>query len=125
VAPWRTARVGRKATARPTALYISTIEGVLRSADSGLTWSFLNVGRVVGIASGGGNIYAADQWSPTFHSASLSDSSTWTNMPAPGGLASDQGCPWLDYDAAHHLLYASCFVPLSGAPPKVWRRAVP
>jgi hypothetical protein len=107
------------------AYYASALQGVIRSTDR-TTWSLLPFDRIVGLAVGPHNLWGSDQWTPTFYSASLSDPSTWTTMSAPpSNLASDQGCPDLDYDATHTLLYASCLIPLSGAPGRVWRRLAP
>ena len=63
-------------------------------------------------------LYAADQWSPTFASAPISDPTKWTNMPAPA-LRSSQGAPFLAYDEDHHLLYASTW------PDGLWRLVTP
>ena len=63
------------------------------------------------------HFYAIDQWNPSLHTASTADPTKWTSLeapPIPGG----QGCPYLDYDTAHHILYASCFG--AGA----WRRVM-
>ena len=90
------------------AYYIGSLDGVMRSPD-GFTWSLVSTNRVVGFAVGDTTLYAIDQWSPSFHSAAISDPMTWKTSPAPSVLPMDKGCPYLDYDAAHHVLYASCF----------------
>jgi hypothetical protein len=91
-------------------LYLTCGQGVVRSTDGGLHWSLLagSGGRKVGFVVGGDNMYAIDQWSPSLHTAKASDPSTWTSMTAPP-IPADQGCPYLDYDVTHHVLYASCF----------------
>jgi hypothetical protein len=113
------------------ALYVSTLQGVLRSADGGMTWTAIKFGRVVGLTVAGGVLIASDQWSPTFYESSLTDPATWSPFPSPP-LAPNQGCSWLDYDAAHHVLYASCFSTAApfqsismGVPGSVWRTLVP
>lgn len=89
------------------ALYISAMQGVLRSTD-GVAWSNVGMGRLVGIAFSAKSIFAADQWSPNFVKASFDDPKTWTKLDAPA-IADGSGCPYLDYDPAHKVLYASCF----------------
>jgi hypothetical protein len=88
-------------------MYLGTGQGVIQSTDNGRSWSVLpnSGGRTVAFAAGNGNFYSTDAWSPSFHTASASDPTNWTMLPAPDV----GGCPFLDYDAAHHLLYASCF----------------
>jgi len=90
------------------------MEGVIRSTTSdGRTWQFLagSAGRTVGFAMGGGHIYTADQWRPTYRFASTSQPTTWSTIPSPAtsALAADQGAPYLAYDAAHHVLYSANF----------------
>jgi len=90
------------------AYYLATLSGMIRSTDA-LTWTQVSQDRVVGFASGDGRMYASDQWTPSFHTAKISDPTKWSAVPAPNGFPAGQGCPYLDYDSAHHLLYASCF----------------
>jgi hypothetical protein len=113
------------------ALYVSSMQGPVRSTDGGKTWSLIKVGRVVGFTVSKTGLFACDQWSPTFYKASMSDPTTWSTMPAPP-LPMNQGCSWMDYDEAHHVLYVSClttaapFQPVSsGAPGSVWRILAP
>lgn len=88
--------------------YLAAMEGVLKSSD-GKTWLLIknSGGRSVGFAMDAGHLFSADQWSATYHESSDSDSSTWKQLPAPSGLAADQGAPYLQYDDTHHLLYSS------------------
>jgi hypothetical protein len=95
------------APAADGALYITSMQGVLRSTD-GVSWTNVGMGRLVSIAFSNTSIFVADQWSPTFLRASFDDLKTWTKMDAPP-IAEGAGCPYLDYDSAHHVLYASCF----------------
>jgi photosystem II stability/assembly factor-like uncharacterized protein len=138
VAPGGTGDANGEFASRPLvpapdgALYVTTLQGVLRSTDGGMNWTPIKFGRSVGLTVANGNLIAADQWSPTFYKASLSDPMTWSSFPAPPNLAQSQGCSWLDYDAAHHVLYASClstaapFQMISmGVPGSVWRTLLP
>jgi hypothetical protein len=54
-------------------------------------------------------MYSSDQWSATYHVASLTDPTKWSSFPPPAALPKDQGAPFLDYDQAHHILYSSNF----------------
>jgi hypothetical protein len=90
------------------AYYLSSLKGVLRSTN-GSDWTTVSMDRVVGLAFGDGKVYASDQWTTTMRVASLSDPNTWTDLPPPSALTASTGCPYLDYDSTHHLLYASCF----------------
>jgi hypothetical protein len=100
--------------------YLPAGQGVVRSTDGGLSWSLIpnSGGRGVGFVIGGGRLYSSDQWSASIHSALLSDPTKWQAMTAPA-IPQGQGCPYLDYDAAHHVLYASCYA--AG----VWRMVTP
>jgi hypothetical protein len=84
------------------------VEGIVRSTD-GRTWSFIpnSNGRFVGFAAGDGRLFAADQWSTSYVTASDRDPTHWTRIPPPADLPADQGAPYLDYDTAHHILYSS------------------
>jgi hypothetical protein len=88
--------------------YLGSYEGVVTSAD-GVSWSLLPglAGRVVGVTSSPDQVFVADQWAPSFHAASFSDLSTWSSLDAPMTLGPSDGAPYLAYDAAHHVLYAS------------------
>ena len=66
---------------------------------------------MVMIAQGSKQVFAANQWQPSLRSASLDDDETWSDLPAPPQISrgSDGGIPFLAYDDAHHILYASMF----------------
>jgi hypothetical protein len=100
--------------------YLAAMEGVLSSKD-GRAWSLIpsSGGRTVGFAMGGGHLYAADQWSLNYRTASDADPTKWSPLPIPSGLPSSLGAPFLAYDAAHHLLYSSNW---AGG---LWRLATP
>jgi hypothetical protein len=89
--------------------YLGVNQGVVQSTD-GLAWSLIpNSGpRTVGFVIGGGHLYGSDQWTPNVHSAPVGDPTHWSAMPAPA-IPSGQGCPYLDFDPAHHVLFASCY----------------
>jgi hypothetical protein len=102
------------------AYYLSSIQGILRSTDSGATFTQVkNDGKFVGFAMSSTTLYAADQWSPSFATATISAPTTWTSFPAPPGLPDNQGAPYLEYDEDHHLLYASTW------PGGLWRIVTP
>jgi len=92
--------------------YLGSRNGVLRSAD-GATWEHVpgTGGTLVMIAQGGKQVFAANQWQPSLRSASLADDEQWSDLAAPPQIAmgSDGGIPFLAYDDAHHILYASMF----------------
>jgi hypothetical protein len=90
--------------------YLAVNQGVVHSTDGGLTWSLIanSGGRSVGFVIGGDHMYASDQWSASVHTAAVADPTKWSAITAPG-IPSGQGCPYLDYDTAHHILYASCY----------------
>jgi hypothetical protein len=90
--------------------YLPAGQGVVKSTDGGLTWSLIpnSGGRKVGFVMTDHYMYAIDQWNPSLHGAALSDPSKWTAMKAPP-IPNGQGCPYLDYDKTHHILYASCY----------------
>jgi hypothetical protein len=99
--------------------YLTTQQGgIVRSSDGGHTWSVIpNINAVlVALVAGRGHLYACDQWSDTFKTASFDDPTVWTTLPGP---PIPSGCPFLDYDAAHGVLYASCF---TGG---LWRMVTP
>jgi hypothetical protein len=106
--------------ASDSAYYLSSIQGILRSTDGAQTWTQPKTdGRYVGFAMSDTTLYAADQWSAAFVKASISDPTKWTSIPPPAGLTSTQGAPFLDYDSAHHILYASTW------PDGLWRIVQP
>jgi hypothetical protein len=92
--------------------YLGSRNGVLRSTD-GLTWEHVpgTSGTLVMIAQGSNQVFAANQWQASLRSASLDDDEQWTDLAAPPqiGSGSDGGIPFLAYDDAHHILYASMF----------------
>jgi hypothetical protein len=90
--------------------YLTAAQGVITSPD-GLSWAPIpnSGGRKVGLIIGGGKMYAFDQWSASLHVAKEIQPLTWTSMTPPPSLPDGFGCPYLDYDPAHHLLYASCY----------------
>jgi hypothetical protein len=73
---------------------------------------------MVSLAAGGGALFTADQWSDTYWYTSDTSlaCSPVTPIPSPGDMG---GAAFLDYDAAHNLLYASL---LSGG---LWRIVAP
>jgi hypothetical protein len=92
--------------------YLGSRNGVLRSAD-GLTWEHVpgTSGTLVMIAQGSNQLFAANQWQASLRSASLDADEQWTDLAAPPQISSgsDGGIPFLAYDDAHHILYASMF----------------
>jgi hypothetical protein len=58
-----------------------------------------------------GQIFAANQWNPAICSAQLVDDEAWSDLPTPPQISqgSDGGIPFLAYDDAHGILYASMF----------------
>lgn len=93
--------------------YLGSRSGVIRSAD-GVQWEHVpnTSGFMVMVAHGSTHLYAADQWSPTLRRAALADDATWEDVPAPSeqiAMGNDGGIPFLAYDDAHHVLYASMF----------------
>jgi photosystem II stability/assembly factor-like uncharacterized protein len=92
--------------------YLGSRNGVLRSAD-GLAWEVVpgTSGTLVMIAQGSTRVFAANQWQPSLRTASLDDDEQWTDLAAPPQISrgSDGGIPFLAYDDAHRVLYASLF----------------
>jgi hypothetical protein len=92
--------------------YLGSRGGVLRSAD-GAKWEHVagTSGTMVMIAQGSQQVFAANQWQPSIRSARLDDDQTWSDLPTPPQISkgSDGGIPFLAYDDAHHILYASMF----------------
>jgi len=99
--------------------YLTTYQGIAKSSD-GHTWSLLpnSGGRSVGLTSCNGQLYSSDQWSGGYHTASDSDPSKWSTVPPPPAPG-NQGAPFVDCDAPHHLLYSSNF---AGG---LWRLVLP
>jgi hypothetical protein len=56
-------------------------------------------------------VFAANQWQPALHVAGLDDDENWSELAAPPQISqgSDGGIPFLAYDDAHRILYASLF----------------
>jgi photosystem II stability/assembly factor-like uncharacterized protein len=100
------------------AYYLSSIGGVLRSDDQGRTWERVGTSRTVGLALSSTTIYAADQWSNHFLYARIASPTEWTDLPPVPGARGEQGAPFLAYDEAHHVLYASMW------PDGLWRMVV-
>jgi hypothetical protein len=92
--------------------YLGSRNGVLVSAD-GEHWqrSPNTSGFMVMIAQGSKRVFAANQWAPDLWSATLDSDETWTKLTAPAQIAqgSDGGIPFLAFDDAHGILYASMF----------------
>jgi hypothetical protein len=92
--------------------YLGSRNGVLRSSD-GKHWEHVpnSSGTLVMIAQGSTQVFAANQWQPSIQVANLDDDGTWSDVPAPPQIAqgSDGGVPFLAYDDAHRILYASMF----------------
>jgi len=91
--------------------YLTCGQGIVKSSDGGHSWSLIPNfhHRTVGLVMVGGTLFASDEWSTGYYTASENDLTSWTTIPPPAGLASDQGAPYVDYDAAHHILYSSNF----------------
>jgi photosystem II stability/assembly factor-like uncharacterized protein len=102
--------------------YLGSRNGVLRSTDAE-QWEHVpgTSGTLVMVAQGSKQVFAASQWQPTLRTASLDDDETWSELEAPPQISqgSDGGIPFLAFDDAHGILYASMF---SGG---VARRVVP
>jgi hypothetical protein len=92
--------------------YLGSRNGVLVSSD-GEQWQRApsTSGLMVMIAQGSKQVFAANQWMPKLWVANLDSDDTWTDLPAPSQIAqgSDGGIPFLAFDDAHSILYASMF----------------
>jgi hypothetical protein len=92
--------------------YLGSRNGVLRSRD-GTSWEHVpnTSGTMVMIAQGSKHVFAANQWSPSLKWATLDDDETWTELPTPPQISqgTDGGIPFLAYDDAHRIVYASMF----------------
>jgi hypothetical protein len=92
------------------AYYLTSNQGVVRSTDGGMSWSILpnTGGQKVPFVIGGDRMYAMDSWNGSnVWSAPVSDPTQGSQMTGPP--IGNTGCPYLDYDTAHNVLYASCF----------------
>lgn len=102
--------------------YLGSRNGVLTSSD-GETWEHApsTSGFMVMLTQGSKNVFAANQWAPELWMLSLGGRGDWSPLSAPSQIAqgSDGGIPFLAYDDARGILYASMF---SGG---VARRLVP
>jgi hypothetical protein len=90
--------------------FLTSSQGITRSSD-GQTWTLIpNFAKsTVGFATGGGELFASDQWSTGYYTASGTSSSAWTTLAPPPSLPSGTGAPFIDYDSSHHVLYSSNF----------------
>lgn len=81
--------------------------GLLTSSD-GLSWSSVANSipstNAVGFAVGNGNLYLSSYVGNTYGTASAADPTHWTALPSP---AASEGSSFLEYDAAHSILYTS------------------
>jgi len=92
--------------------YLGSRNGVLVSLDGEKWQRAANTsGLMVMIAQGSKQVFAANQWSPKLWVANLESDDTWSDLPAPAQIAqgSDGGIPFLAFDDAHGVLYASMF----------------
>jgi photosystem II stability/assembly factor-like uncharacterized protein len=92
--------------------YLGSRNGVLRSSDAE-QWERVSgtSGQLVMITQGSKQVFAANQWQPSLRFANLDDDETWSDLPAPPQISqgSDGGIPFLAFDDAHGILYASMF----------------
>jgi hypothetical protein len=92
--------------------YLGSRNGVLRSSDAA-TWEHVpnTNGFMVMVTQGSKKLFAANQWAPSIKWATLDKDDTWTELGAPPQISqgSDGGIPFLAYDDAHAILYASMF----------------
>jgi hypothetical protein len=98
--------------------------GVLQSKDGGATWTKIpgspQLGYPVGFAMGGGHLYLGDLNGGTIYVAALDDLSKWTMLPMPA--QNGRGGPMgMEYDEAHHLLYAGIWA----GDGELWRMVTP
>jgi hypothetical protein len=70
-----------------------------------------DVPRFAPLLLAGGLLGGCSNGGTSPESASLDDDETWSELPAPSqiGQGSDGRIPFLAYDDAHHVLYASMF----------------
>lgn len=92
--------------------YLGSRNGVLRSKD-GETWERVpgTNGFMVMIAHGSRKLFAANQWMPSLKWANLDNDESWSELPTPPQISegTDGGIPFLAYDDAKGILYASMF----------------
>ena len=92
--------------------YLGSRAGMLKSPD-GEKWEHIEGtnGFMVMVAQGSKRVFAAPPWNHVLWSASLDDDATWTELEAPEQISqgSDGGVPFMAYDDAHGILYASMF----------------
>jgi photosystem II stability/assembly factor-like uncharacterized protein len=92
--------------------YLGSRNGVLRSTD-GVAWEHVpnTSGTLVMIAQGSAQVFAASQWQPSIRAARLDEDEAWSELTAPAQISegSDGGIPFLAFDDAHGILYASMF----------------
>jgi len=92
--------------------YLGSRGGVIRSAD-GAKWEHVagTSGLMVMVTQGSKQIFASNQWSPSIRTAKVDSDETWSDLPTPPQITqgSDGGIPFLAYDEAHGVLYASMF----------------
>jgi hypothetical protein len=89
--------------------YIPGGPGALQSTTDPFTWNALSFGRAVGFAGGDTHLFAGDQWSRSYWTASLSDPSTWTALTTNGMPMDSLGSQTLAYDRGHKILYSANF----------------
>jgi hypothetical protein len=101
--------------------YLPSMEGILQSTGAdGKGWSLIpnSGGRAVGFVIGDDHMYSSDQWSVSMSVASNDAPAVWTKF-SPASEWGDHGSPYLAYDSAHHVLYASKW------PNGLWRVVTP
>jgi hypothetical protein len=95
--------------------------GLIQSKDKGRTWSRVaNAPQgtyELGFALGGGNIYLGDLNGGSIDVASQADPTHWSKLPRPAQQGTG-GPVALEYDEAHHLLYAGLWTNVDG---ELWR----
>jgi hypothetical protein len=88
-------------------LYLPSMQGVLRSTDSGMSWAIIDGSpRATAVYGDGVSLFAAmqnDFSGNPFYTASLSDPSKWQPVSTPE-IA--QGPSYMAYDPDHHILYS-------------------
>jgi hypothetical protein len=89
------------------ARYAASFHGLVRTRDDGASWEFVAPGRLVGIATASDRIFAADMWSPSFVSYSLTSPQGLEPMPSPPTTSAVEGAPFMTWDEEHRVLYAS------------------
>jgi hypothetical protein len=97
--------------------FLATRQGVIQSADAEQWTMVAPVGRLVPIVASETDLFAADQWSDWIFRIPQADPAAAVRLEPYGG-PEGAGSPYLQYDADHHLLYASRF---SGG---LWRMVV-